>query len=298
MLREFHQYLKSKGYSDVHYQNIGLFLDWCKTNKVDVLHLTFDQLTQYRVFLQSYKGRYGNVITAGSFNNRVKAIKAFYLYLKESSQIDEKTYQIASKTSYMTLPKKQMTYFTKDEIANMLRDSLSFLRMPAVKVKAVIYTLFTTGLRKGEFCALKREDIDLKNCRLLVRTPNKTNRERVVFFPDSIAQYVKEYFESEAEEVNAFNMLPHTLTSLFKKMSKFLPYDKRMKVKDMRSSFGMLLAEQGITAEIAQGLLGHSNVNTTRDFYYKPDVRIAEKQYKEKINAQFNRKEDLTDDSK
>ncbi len=49
------------------------------------------------------------------------------------------------------------------------------------------------GLRIGEICRLRVEDVDLKQQRLFVRLPNKGNRERYAFFSEKTKRYYDEW---------------------------------------------------------------------------------------------------------
>ena len=51
-------------------------------------------------------------------------------------------------------------------------------------------------------------------------------------------------------------------------ISEFLEIDKKVSSHVARYSFGTSLAANGISKEVAQGLLAHSNIKSTKIYYH------------------------------
>ena len=98
--------------------------------------------------------------------------------------------------------KKGVEAFTADE----LKSILSLLDSEPLKWRCFVRLLIDTGIRRGEACALKWENIDLKDNSALIKenlcyTPEKgvyidvtkTGRERVVYFSQEVAALLKQY---------------------------------------------------------------------------------------------------------
>lgn len=98
--------------------------------------------------------------------------------------------------------KKGVEAFTADELKNIL----SLLDNEPLKWRCFVRLLIDTGIRRGEACALKWENIDLKDNSALIKenlcyTPEKgvyidvtkTGRERVVYFSQEVAALLKQY---------------------------------------------------------------------------------------------------------
>ena len=105
--------------------------------------------------------------------------------------------------------KKGVEAFTADE----LKSILSLLDNEPLKWRCFVRLLIDTGIRRGEACALKWENIDLKDNSALIKenlcyTPEKgvyidvtkTGRERVVYFSQEVAALLKQY---RSEQVTA-----------------------------------------------------------------------------------------------
>lgn len=98
--------------------------------------------------------------------------------------------------------KKSVEAFTADE----LKSILSLLDNEPLKWQCFVRILIDTGIRRGEACALRWENIDLKDNSAMIKenlcyTPEKgvyidvtkTGRERVVYFSQEVAALLKQY---------------------------------------------------------------------------------------------------------
>jgi integrase/recombinase XerC len=77
-----------------------------------------------------------------------------------------------------------------------------------VRVRAVLAIGEEAGLRLGEICRLREEDLDLEGRRLFVRLPNKTDCERWALFSNKTARYITEWLRERAEDCR-HNLLFH-----------------------------------------------------------------------------------------
>jgi integrase len=61
------------------------------------------------------------------------------------------------------------------------------------RLRAFFETASESGMRKGELCRLRREEIEIDSRTLKVSLPNKSNRERVAFFSDRASLAIREW---------------------------------------------------------------------------------------------------------
>jgi len=283
---DFKNYLAAKGYSSDYYKRIGNFLKWVAANNIDMTKITLQELHS---FLNSLPSTH-----SGTVNSYILIVRLFYKFLNDTNVVPVSL--LESVTNKFKLRRTSQTikdYITKDELNDMIEMGQSFVEyVPPMKLSAILYFLFYTGLRRNEFLRLKRNDIDLAGCTVKVRIPTKNRQERIVFFPKRIAatktnpmvEFVKlltDYFASEPEEDNAFNMTPNSLQRLIKNLKDFVP-KKNLTIHTFRHSFARMLAAQQIDSRIAQKLLGHKDIKSTM-IYYDPDIDIIQGIYKEKV---------------
>ena len=150
------------------------------------------------------------------------------------------------------------------------------------KVKSILYLMAYTGMRKCEVPLLKRANIDLDNHRLKVYL-KKTKKEHIFIFPKKVAIEIKDYFTTEEENINAFNIGQRGVDCIFKKL--------KMYFKDEVNLFPHLLKKIAIThlhnvckftlKEISV-MVGIS-VQTIESHYLDIDMDKIEETYNERI---------------
>ena len=279
---QFLKWLKVKDYSLIYNPLINKFLDYCLNNNINLFNINIkDHLAIINNYLLTLKNKN---YTNGTINNYIKAIKLFYKFCVEYNYLPEDFIdRVVSKLKLLKTERKIKDFFTKQELAYIVRMGQTFYTcMPPLRLKAVLYFLFYTGLRKSELVNLKRQDIDLEENTVIVRAPTKNKEERVVFFPDSIKDLLKKYFDSEPERINAFNVTAPMLMHMTNALKRFAPSGKNFTLHSLRHSFANMLAKNMVDIRVAQKLLGHKQIENTM-IYYDPDVEIIKEIYKKKI---------------
>ena len=263
------------------------FVKFCEENKIDYLQITYGQLQDYFIKIREKSSN------ANTFNMHMWGVRLFYRFLIESGRLDESMYLLLRKIKQQKVERKIKTYVTKEELSSILYMAETFCTyMDITKMRALLYFMFYTGLRKGELLNLRRSDIDLENRTVIVKTPTKNKNERIVPFPKIITaigkhksinfvQLLKDYFTIEGEVSNAFNMSDMKFTFLFNSLEEFSP-EKKLTPHLMRHSFARMLAKHGIDSRVAQKLLGHKDIATTM-IYYDPDIDTIQDLYNEKV---------------
>lgn len=287
ILEEYKKYLKLNGIHEKRWTTGRTFVEFCTSNNIDYLNLSYSQLQDYGLFLKNKKQM------NNTYNINLFGMRLFFKFLIDSGRITEDKYELIKKLKPYKIEHKVKDYITKDELIEIIHMAETFISYIDIdKLRAILYFMFYTGLRRGEFCKLKRSDIDLVNRTVIVKTPTKNKWERVVPFPAKIAatkhqksidfvQLLKTYFVSEGENENAFNMNAPTLTYMFDQLKPFAP-NKKLCPHLMRHSFARMLAKAGVDSRVAQKLLGHKDITTTM-LYYDPDIDTIQDLYNEKV---------------
>jgi integrase len=151
--------------------------------------------------------------------------------------------------------------------------------MSANKCSIVLKFFFFTAIRKGELLSLKREKIDLTNCSVLV-WGQKDKTERTVYFPDSFIKELTDYFNSEKEENNAFNISLTELNYLAKKVGKYL--NKNLYPHSFRHSGAKYMVTKNVNPLVIQRIMGHTSLQTTL-IYASIDDKQAQEVYHRQI---------------
>lgn len=142
-----------------------------------------------------------------------------------------------------------------------------------LKVKAILYFMYYTGVRRGEIANLKRENIDLSS--RTAKIYGKGKKERIVFFTKKVAEILKSYFISEDEEINAFNIRDKALESMF---ARAKPYFKKINFRPhlLRHSFATMFINAGGDIATLSRILGHASITTTMRYIGVETTKMKE----------------------
>ena len=167
----------------------------------------------------------------------------------------------------------------------------------------ILIGLFT-GLRIGEICALRWEDVsftdqtiyvhhtlqriqDINNntskTRVIISTPKSKCSIRIIPIPDNFCNILKEYKKSytgylltNSEEVY---IEPRSLQNNFKKALKICGIDI-VNFHTVRHTFATRCIELGFDIKSLSEILGHSTVNITMNRYVHPTLELKKNNMK------------------
>lgn len=185
---------------------------------------------------------------------------------------------------YLSAPGKEMRVLTCEEQKQLmayLNDSMDVYKF------GVVLTLYT-GLRIGEICSLKWEDIskesihirrtvqrlrksDGSGTELYVSTPKTNTSIRIIPIPSFLSEMIETYRNQAASEFVLGNETvpmtePRVMQNHFKKYTDELNI-KGATFHTLRHTFATRCVELGMDSKTLSELLGHSTVNITLQKY-------------------------------
>ncbi|MEK7464582.1 MAG: site-specific tyrosine recombinase/integron integrase [Patescibacteria group bacterium] len=155
----------------------------------------------------------------------------------------------------------------------------------ALRDKAILETLFSTGLRLSELCNLKRK-IDLIRGEISVR--GKGEKLRVVFLSDGAKSSIKKYLDKRGDTDEALfvsltkagnalgKITPRAVQRLVETRAKEAGIPKKVHPHQLRHSFATDLLINGADLRSVQELLGHSNISTTQVYTHLTNKELRE----------------------
>jgi integrase len=194
---------------------------------------------------------------------------------------------IARKKLRITVPKKEVEVLTDEEVAiiEAVLDHLPGWRMTVIG--GVVYIALATGIRPGEIIRLSIDDIDLVNRTILVRFPKGNGKYQdphlVGILRDDLVPKIEEYlakrtahlarnnFDTKALFPNLRNpgtlmYSDNALRQGMRKLSKICGFP--FSTKTFRATFCTMVLDQDFDLLPSVSFqMGHSNEQTTRDFY-------------------------------
>lgn len=151
--------------------------------------------------------------------------------------------------------------------------------------RAILETMFSTGLRLAELCKLKR-NIDLGRGELSVR--GKGEKIRVVFFSDDAKKSLADYLSKrqDAEDTLFVSLdkknksigpiTPRSVQRLVDYYSKLAGLTKKIHPHTFRHAFATDLLINGADLRAVQEMLGHANIATTQVYTHITNRQLKE----------------------
>src|ERR1044072_6509450 len=208
MAERFSEWLEAINYSPktrVNYtRDVKLFLTWLSENTTinSIVEVTPAHLQQYQIALYNF-ARHDDKepatkekaepkrLSVGTQANRLAAVRKFFSWLLSEQQI---AYNPAST---LQLPKQPQRLprgvLTKSE-ARRLIEATPTTKPRDVRDRAILETLYATGIRRDELIALTIYDADLQTATLRIEH-GKGNTKRVVPLTHSAIAALKLYLE-------------------------------------------------------------------------------------------------------
>ncbi|MCM3404818.1 site-specific tyrosine recombinase/integron integrase [Cytobacillus oceanisediminis] len=205
---------------------------------------------------------------------KLSAIKSFYQYCMEENKTKK------NPTLTVHTPKKDDSlpyYLSKHQVA-----LLQELTKEDPRDRAIIETLYATGVRVSELLEIKLEDIKWETRQIWIRK-GKGNKERFVLFTHDCAERLKKYLEQQNQK--SVYLFPNNrgghlsrvfVEKRFQEFTKALGF--RVVPHTMRHTFAAHLAEKNMPQSYIQELLGHVDINSTR-IYTRLMETARKKQY-------------------
>ena len=151
--------------------------------------------------------------------------------------------------------------------------------------RAILETLFSTGLRVSELCALDRS-INLDRGEISVR--GKGDKLRVVFLSDRAKKTIRAYLEKRSDAETALfismekngrvtgRMIPRGVERVVERWGRAAGISRRIHPHEFRHSFATDLLLNGADLRSVQELLGHANVSTTQVYTHLTNKELRE----------------------
>ena len=233
--------------------------------------------------LQQFLYEEAKNIEARSQARRISGLKSFFNFLvfegyRESSPID----LIESPKLGRKLP----TVLSLDEI-ELLLNAINLGNPLGHRNRAIIETLYGSGLRVSELVNLKISDLYFKENMMLIT--GKGDKQRLV----PLGAYAKKHIKHYKDEVRVLNKITEEdrdtlflnrngrkltramIFTLTKQLTKQAEIDKKISPHTFRHSFATHLLENGADLRTIQTLMGHESITTTEVYMHLDTQQLS-----------------------
>ncbi len=254
---------------------------------VSPAEIDLNLIRKYRVFLARYEDKKtGLTLKRVTQNYFIIALRAFLKYL---ARIDIATLA-AEKVELGEQEPRPIKVLDEDQL-NRLLNSPEISTPEGLRDKAILETLFSTGLRVSELTKLSREKINLDRGEFGVI--GKGGKERVVFLSDSATQWISRYLKIREDNYSPLfirysgkedpykngEKMRLSVRSVERVIEKYVK-KARIPIKatphTLRHSFATDLLINGADIRSVQEMLGHANIATTQIYTHITNKQLRE----------------------
>jgi integrase/recombinase XerD len=220
-------------------------------------------------------------LSANSIARRLAAIKVFYRFLvRERLLKNDVTSLIESPKLWQKIPQT----LSLNEVESLLSQP-NIRDTQGIRDRAILETLYATGMRASEAVNLKVDGLNLDIG--FLRCIGKGSKERVIPLGRKAIMSLKRYLditrpkllkrkESEFLFLNRFGkkISRQSLWKIIKKYARQARIKKPIRPHILRHSFATHLLERGADLRSVQEMLGHANISTTQIYTHINKERL------------------------
>jgi integrase/recombinase XerC len=216
---------------------------------------------------------------------KLATLRSFYKYLVKRNQLD------SNPVAAVRTPKqdKKLPMFLEYEDVKKLLQTPPMNNWLGARDRAILETLYSTGIRVSELVALNMDDIDFLG--EVVHVRGKGKKERISPIGSSALQVIQHYMEfrnKRAQSSRNFDMKvlfvnKHgrrlSTRSVRRKMDKYLKMaglDPAISPHTLRHSFATHMLNNGADLRSVQELLGHQSLSTTQVYTHLTTRKLKE----------------------
>lgn len=297
---DYLEYLEiEKGLSDNSQKNysrfLQKFLDWLKSEKLQFLkphQLTSRHIWDYRVYLSRFINKrsknkiYLKKSTQNLYLIALRSLLEFFIEKEINSLSPTKIKLVKNKED------KEVKFLNLEQLERLLL-SPKIDTIIGLRDRAILETLFSTGLRVEELTNLDRDQFKIKETttNLEISVIGKGKRIRTVYFSERAVKHLKNYLDKRKDFDNALfinysralkkyseskRLTKKSIDDIVKKYVKIAGVPIMATPHTLRHSFATDLLNQGVDLRLVQEFLGHRNIATTQIYTHVTNKQLRD----------------------
>lgn len=261
----------AKGYLALLRQHLG----WLGERGIALVETRTEDLLAYQTSLFALRKKDGSVYSTAHLMRHVSVLKSFYGFLHR------RAYALTNAAAALEYPRVEQRL---PRLVLSQREARKIVEAPdtstplGLRDRAVLETLYATGIRAGELASLKLEDVDTEE-RLVRVVLGKGRKDRNVPLTRSAAEAVEAYLLDGRPRIRGARTSPllfmalrggrmhhDTLNSLVQHWTKKAGVARHVTCHTFRHSAATHLLKGGADIRHIQALLGHASLAATERY--------------------------------
>ena len=285
-LQRFNAWQAEKNYSAATIEGRDLYLRyfilWCDERGLSrPQDITKPIIERYQRHLFLHRKDDGQPLSTRSQHTRITPLRAYFKWLAR------KNYILYNPASELELPRLERR-LPKHVLS--IKEAEAVLAMPdlslstGIRDRAILETLYSTGMRRMELIGLHLHDIDTERGTVMIRQ-GKGKKDRMIPIGERALEWVAKYRDDVRLELatgeddgslfltnlgEAFT--PNRLTQLVRDHVNSAKTGKTGSCHLFRHTMATLMLENGADIRFIQAMLGHANLETTQ-IYTQVSIR-------------------------
>lgn len=265
---------------------LGRFVDFA--GNISPTQITMRLVQKYRVHLNRMTNDKGNSLGKNTQNYHIIALRAFLKFLAKN---DIETLS-PEKIELAKIPERTVEFLSTEEVDALFK-TVDTSTLQGLRNKAILETLYATGLRVSELEQLDKDQVNLKRKEFMVR--GKGRKPRIVFLTDRSVNAIRAYLDKRTDNFKPLfiNLRRSRKTSqigdgehkrltavsieyFVSRYARLAGITKKVTPHTLRHSFATNLLINGADIRAVQELLGHASITTTQIYTHLTNKRLRE----------------------
>lgn len=280
--------------------HLRLFLEWCEARGlIDPHGVTLSTLRSYQRHLFHWRQEDGRHLSFISQSDRLAGVRRFFRWLFEHDHLPENPgAKIHLPRAEKRLPRGILT---ADEAERVLAQPDLETKL-GLRDRAILETLYSTGLRRGELERLAIRDLDFAGGTLFVRQ-GKGKKDRMIPLSERAAAWIEKYLDQVRPQlvrghddgtvflgIRGRPLQGQQMAKLVRVYLAAANITKEGACHLFRHTMATLMLEGGADIRYVQRMLGHATLQSTEIYTHVAIRKLKEIHEKTHPGAKLQRR--------
>jgi len=256
-------------------RDVRRFLGWLLARGIELADVRTQDVSAFNGDLFNARRKDGRPYSAQYQHSQLGAVKGFFRFLVKRGLV---LHDAAAGVEYPRLPAQLPRVILTREEARRLVGAPGGRTPAALRDRAILETLYGTGVRAAELSKLRLDDVDTEE-RILRVLEGKGRKDRTLPLTARAASAIEAYVVKARQHFNprpgerwlflqarGGRMQNQTLNRLLRFWSKRAGIEKRVTCHTLRHSLATHLLKGRADIRHIQALLGHASLSTTERY--------------------------------